>query len=400
MAAFAVVGAVYFPATAAVSGAVRGMMPFVAAKADDQAGLVLVLRDGTWLALLTGVAGAVVVAATPMIAIAGGVPGDVVMELRALPFLLAASVLVVAIGAMATSVLVGLGRGGSVMRAGLAGAGTTVVLAPLLVLGPGPLPALGLNGIGITMLVAGVVSGTGYVVELSRRLNVRLGSIAGGLRLAEVVKLARVGVPMAGTVLVKFAALGVLAFAATRVGAQQGAAHSVAIALVNLTFTAAVAIGQAVVPLVARHAASRDLREVRASVVSGLQVGVGVLVVVATLLIAFRGIVVPAFTTDQHVAERVLALLPLVFVVVVTDGVQAIAGFGLVGLKRTTPSLVVFLVCYGLLALISVPLAGAEGLVGLWVAMALANVLLIIGQLAAFLRQSAKTCAEEADVHG
>ncbi|KJK50526.1 hypothetical protein UK23_10260, partial [Lentzea aerocolonigenes] len=40
LAGFAVTVAVYFPATAAVSGAVRGVMPFVAAQADDQPGLL------------------------------------------------------------------------------------------------------------------------------------------------------------------------------------------------------------------------------------------------------------------------------------------------------------------------------------------------------------------------
>lgn len=55
---------------------------------------------------------------------------------------------------------------------------------------------------------------------------------------------------MAGTVLVKFAVLGVLAVAAARVSATAAAAHNIAAGLVSLAFTAALAIGQAMVPLV------------------------------------------------------------------------------------------------------------------------------------------------------
>lgn len=47
--------AVYFPAMAAVTGAVRGALPCVAANADDPPGLSRVVRDGTWLAMFVGV---------------------------------------------------------------------------------------------------------------------------------------------------------------------------------------------------------------------------------------------------------------------------------------------------------------------------------------------------------
>ncbi|NGY66290.1 hypothetical protein G7043_46130 [Lentzea sp. NEAU-D13] len=52
LAAFAVTVAVYFPAVAAVSGAVRGVLPFM--KTDDPGWVV---RDGAWLAVFVGVLG-------------------------------------------------------------------------------------------------------------------------------------------------------------------------------------------------------------------------------------------------------------------------------------------------------------------------------------------------------
>ncbi|WP_145968840.1 hypothetical protein [Streptomyces hyaluromycini] len=63
-------------------------------------------------------------------------------------------------------------------------------------------------------------------------------------------------------------------------------------------------------------------------------------------------------------------LLPVVLAVVVTDALQAVAGFGLVGLKRAGPSLVSTAVWFGILAAVSVPVADAAGLPGLWTALA------------------------------
>src|SRR5689334_23817432 len=74
LAAFGVTIAVYFPAAAAVSGATRGVMPFVAARADDPTGLLRVVGDGTWLAVFVGVPGALAVACVPLIARASGAP--------------------------------------------------------------------------------------------------------------------------------------------------------------------------------------------------------------------------------------------------------------------------------------------------------------------------------------
>jgi MATE family multidrug resistance protein len=100
------------------------------------------------------------------------------------------------------------------------------------------------------------------------------------------------------------------------------------------------------------------------------------------------GDVVPLFTDDPEVAASVAHLLALIVLVVLCDGVQAVLGFGLTGLKRTTPSFVVFAVGYGLLALAAVPVAATAGLTGLWVALAVANLVVAVGQGLAFHRQS------------
>ncbi|MFF8845279.1 MATE family efflux transporter [Streptomyces sp. NPDC015127] len=394
LAAFALTMAVYVPATATVAGAMRGVMPFVAAKDDDPDALLPVVRDGMWLGVVTGCAGAAAVAAVPVIGRLSGVPESTLSELDGFPVLLAASVLVAAVGNSATSTLVGLGRSRLVMRAGTAGTAAAVVLSLVLVNGVGSFAGLGLPGAGAAMLAASVISAVVAHVGLRRSTVLagrRLG--IGRPQARAVLRLARVGVPLAATVLVKFAVLGVLSLAVARVGTGSAAAHSVAVSLVNLMFTAAVAIGQATIPLMAPHIKAHDVPGLRRGVRAGAKVALGAVFLLGGVLVLLRDPVVSLFTRDRALHDQVTGLLLLILLVVVTDALQAVFGFGLIALKDTVPSLVVFTACYGALALAAVPVAVAGGLSALWASLALANTLLVVGQAAVFHRRSGRLAA-------
>ncbi|MFJ7415224.1 MATE family efflux transporter [Streptomyces sp. NPDC098077] len=391
LAAFALTMAVYTPATATVAGALRGVMPFVSAHADDPDALLPVVRDGLWLAIATGLLGAAAVAGVPLIGLASGVPRQTLAELGAFPFLMAASVLVAAVGNAATSTLVGLGRSRLVMRAGMTGTATAVVLSLTLVNGVGPLDGLGLPGAGIAMLVAATVGATVAHGGL-RRCAVLAGRPLGPGRpqVRAVIRLAGVGLPLAGTVLIKFAVLGVLAVAAARIDPVNAAAHSISVSLVGLMFAAAVAVGQATIPLLAPHVKAKDVRGVRAGVRAGVMTALGAVLLIGGVLAVLRVPVLSLFTHDVAAREQVLALLPLVLLVVVTDALQAVFGFGLVAIRDTVPSLLAFAVCYGLLALAAVPLSARGGLTALWLALLGANTLLVVGQAAFFHLRSGR----------
>jgi MATE family multidrug resistance protein len=371
LAAFAVTIAVFSPATATatVAGALRGVMPFVAPHRDDPGRLLPLVRSGMWLAFAVGGVCAAAVAAVPLLGGAFGAPGRILDQLGVFPWMLAGSVLLIAVNSSATSVLVALGRSAQVMRSGLVGTAVSVTLSVLLVGGLGPLPSLGLTGAGLAMLAAGL-TGAGLNQYALRRRTVLAGRPIrpGRPDPREVLRLARVGVPLGGTVLVKFSVLGVLTFAAARIGTDSAAVHGVSESLVNIVFTAAVAVGQATVPLIAGYAEERDLARVRRSVDAGIGVALCAVAVLGAVLVVLRGPVIDLFTRSPGLADQVVRLLPLVLAVVVADALQAVAGFGLVGLKRTEPSLVSTAVWFGVLAAVAVPIADTAGLAGLWTA--------------------------------
>ncbi|MFE2075752.1 MATE family efflux transporter [Streptomyces misionensis] len=397
LAAFAVTMAVYSPAAAAVAGAMRGVMPFVATHRESPDALLPMIRDAKWLGLGVGLTGAVAVAAVPLLGRVGGVPERTLAQLGVFPFLLAASLVVTSLGSASTSTLVGLGRGKDVMRAGLAGTGAAVVLSLLLVGGVGDFTGLGLPGAALAMLASASISASWAHLALRGSPQLGGGSLAFGRpRPREVLRLAAVGIPLAATVLIKFAVLGVLAFAAARRGTESAASHSIAISLVNLMFTAAVAVGQATIPLLAEPVRAAATGRIRRVLVSGVLVALGAVAVLAAVLLALRDPVVSVYTQDAGLHRRVVALLPLVLLVVAADAAQAVFGFGLISLRRTTSSLGVFAVAYGALIVTTLVItARGGGLGALWTALTCANLVLLAGQAFFFHRHSARTAAHE-----
>ncbi|MGW2175478.1 MATE family efflux transporter [Streptomyces sp. NPDC001705] len=397
LAAFAVAMAVFSPATATVAGALRGVMPFVTPSRDDPDRLLPVVRSGTWLAVTVGAVAAAAVASVPLVGRAAGVPRAALDQLGVLPFLLAGSVLAIAVGSSAASVLVALGHSRLVMRAGLLGTAAATTLSVLLVGGPGPLPGHGLTGAGIAMLASSVIGACANQVALGRSTALGGRSLYPGRPdVKQIRALGAVGFPLAGTVLVKFAVLGVLTFAAARTGTDSAAVHSVGISLVNLIFTAAVAVGQATVPLISGFATDQDSVRIRRTVRTGNWLALVVVGSIAATVIVLSSWIVPLFTRDADVRPQITDLLPLVLAVVVTDALQAVVGFGLIGLKRTVPSFVSTLVCYGALAAVAAPVATAGGLAALWTALALANLLQAVSKAYSFYRHSTFTVGSPA----
>ncbi|WP_435825977.1 MATE family efflux transporter [Nocardiopsis alba] len=390
LAAYAMTIAVFNPAVMVVQGALRGSMPFVAESADDTAALTSTFRNAMWLALYTGALGGLVVVAVPTLSSLIGVPEATISAFGLFPYLMALTLVATSFQASATTLLIALGHSKEAMWVGLTNTGLSVVLIPLLVSGPGPLPSLGMTGAGIAMLVnATAALGTAHLLLRHRTVlagrKVGLGSPAW----ASVWRIARVGLPMGSTMLIKFGVLGLLAMAAATAGVADAAAHQIMVTLATFVFLPATAVGQATVPFMARAAKDADERghrPVRRALLAGICLALPV--VAASVLLVFLAArpLLGVFTPDPQVQTLVIGLLPVLFVVVLADGAQALPGMGLLAIKRTTPTLYTFALCFGLLALTAFPIAAAGGLTWLWLAYAAASLGLVLGQGGSFLR--------------
>ncbi|MCM2386981.1 MATE family efflux transporter [Streptomyces albipurpureus] len=397
LAAFAVTIAVYSPATAAVTGVLRGVMPFAAEYQDDPGRLAPLIRHGTWLGLSVGALGASAVGCVGVMGELTGVSRSVLSELGVFPLVMALSVISTAVGAPAISVLVALGQGKAVMRAGLSGTACSVVLSVVLIGGTGPWPALGLTGAGIALLTSSLVT----VCQVQRSL--RSAALLPGMSwwpgrpdIAGMARLARVGAPLAGTVLIKFTVLGVLTFAAARLGTDKAAAHGVSETLVNLLYIAAVAVGQAMVPVISGAVHNADIAQARRGVLAGVAVALCAVGTLGSGLLLAGPWVVALFSSDVSLRPSLMDQLLLVWVVVLADALQAVVGFGMLGLRKTFPSMVSTLVVFGALAVLAVPIADSGGLEALWMALAAANLLQALVKSALFYRHTRELPADRA----
>ncbi|MFD6098962.1 MATE family efflux transporter [Nocardiopsis flavescens] len=391
LAAFALLITVFNPLLMVVQGALRGSMPFVAECVDDPAALAPVVRDSTWLALLAGAAGGVVLGLTPLWARAIGVAAPTLAALGALPAALAGlALLASSVKASVTVLLVGLGRNRTVLALSLVNTATAVTLTPLLVLGAGPVPGLGLTGAALALCLDSCAMAALYLYVSRRGTPLRGHRVGlGAPDRSGVAEIARVGLPTGSTLLVKFGSLSLLGLVVARIGTEEAAAHQLLAVIAGFVFIPAIAVGQSSVPFAARAAGQGSVAGVRRAVTAGYLVAVPVVTTSLVLLWALAGPAVGVFTPDPAVRETVVALLPLLSAVVVADAAQSLPGMGLLGIRQARYSLYTFAVCYGLLCLAAVPVAALGGLAGVWAAYAVANTGLVAGQAAAFHRRSA-----------
>ncbi|WP_017606618.1 MATE family efflux transporter [Nocardiopsis alkaliphila] len=393
LAAYSMTVAVFNPAVMVVQGALRGSVPFVAENGEDPQALEGTFRDAMWLASCAGLVGALLVAGVPALAALIGAPEATVAAFGLFPHLMALTLVATSFQACATTLLIALGRSKEAMWVGFGNTGMSVVLIPLLVMGPGPLPALGMTGAGIAMFCNAT---TALVIAhlLLRRRTALAGHRIGpkSPRWRSVWRMARVGLPLGSTLLIKFGVLGLLAMAAATVGVSDAAAHQILVTLLTFVFLPATAVGQATVPFMARAASSaleHGYGEVRRTLLAGITLALPVVASSMVLVLLVAWPLTGVFTPDPQVRSLVIAVLPVLFLVVAADAVQVLPGMGLLALKRTTPTMYTFAVCFGLLALAAFPVAAAGGLAWLWTAYAVACLGLVLGQYASFLRATA-----------
>lgn len=375
LAAFALVSAVLTPVSAAVSGGLRGMSPFVATCRDRPDEALALLKDARWLSLGLGAAGAGVVLCVPVIARIGGAPREVIAEFGALPLLFALHVLLSAVGGGANGALVALGRSRLVLRSSLPSTAVEVVL--LLVLAP----SMGVEGVGVAL-----VTSTALALTVSNTLLLWQCGGSGWSprpRPREILRMAKVGLPMSATLVVKFTALGAVTYAAARTGAHGAAAHAVLMSLHGIVGLASLATGQALTPEIARAATPREARRLARA---ALTIVTGAALAGGLVLLRFGEEVFRLFTSDAEVLASAVALVPLFAVHTVAGNCGVVLGSALMGLRRSSWNLATAVVGYGLLALVMTPMATTWGMAGLWTALTVASVLILTAQAVIFVR--------------
>lgn len=336
------------------SGVLFSVAPSVsqAYGAREPAGMVLAVRQGVWLALFLSLPIVVLLNfAEPFLLLTG--------QEAAVAALAASYLKVISLGFIPMLLTVALrgfleGTGDTrpLMFILIGGLLVKIALNSVLLTGWGPFPALGIRGAAFASACVYVTEFLAAAFYLSRRhpelrLLVRLGRPHGRM-LRELV---RVGVPIGFTVGFESGLFTVAAFLMGRFGAEELAAHQVALASTSMAFNIPLALGLSTAVRVGQNVGRGAAPAAALSAVTGIVAALAVMCVTALtfLLIPHQIVSLYLDITDPGnagVISWAVTFLGFAAMFQLADGAQVAAAGALRGYKDTAVPMVISLVSY------------------------------------------------------
>lgn len=240
--------------------------------------------------------------------------------------------------------LAAMERPGPALALAVAGVAVNAALSWLLTFGALGWPGLGIRGAGLASTLSNLLMLAGLVLVIARdaRGLGRIRLLARWWRpdAATLREVARIGLPIAATMLLEIGVFSAAAFLMGGFGAVAVAAHAIALQTAATTFMVPMGIAQAATARVGLlEGAGQRAAAVRAGW-AAILLGAGFMAAMALLLLLAReriawGFLDPADAPAAAAAGLGAALLAIAALFQLADGVQAVAAGALRGLKDT-----------------------------------------------------------------
>ncbi|WGM18768.1 hypothetical protein QEH68_11935 [Paenarthrobacter sp. OM7] len=344
LAAFNLIAVFFITGSAAIAGVVRGIALEVAPFKEDHASARLLISDGRWLSLVVGATASCCMLALPALSTGINVDQAVINELGFMPVVSAAGLLLQGLAGGGQASLLALDRSQDVAWSGIADTLIVLSLGPLLILGLGPVPAMGPTGAVAALVGASLAS---MIVA-----NWRLVKVVGktGMRKPRwgyVVEMAKLGLPISANALMKLGAFAVVAATVSTIGVVPAAAYAIVLSLSSFITLPATAVGQFAGPDLARQAKSENYRTFRTNSRQAQ-----ILMVVLTVLASLLMIATPisgVYTSDTSVQDTLRGSLVVFAVAALFEGLRVMPNYELTLMKRKALTTLIFGIGYGLL---------------------------------------------------
>ena len=239
----------------------------------------------------------------------------------------------------------------------------------VLVFGNLGAPALGVDGAGW----ATCISRAYMVIVLAgavARQGVRPWTLIAGVRLAGLRRILELGWPAATQAALEYGAFAAVTMLAGRLDPSTLAAHQIVINLAGLTYMVPLGIASAGAVRVGHAVGRRDPAGASAAGWTAIALGTGFMASAAAMFLAVPGAILGIFTTDRGVVEVGLALIVLVALFQVFDGLQGVTTGALRGLGDTRTPMLLNLAGHWMIGLpvgYLLCFAIGWGVVGLWI---------------------------------
>jgi len=253
----------------------------------------------------------------------------------------------------------------------------TIVIANLingflswaLVFGEWGFPAMGATGSGLATTIARwsmllMLAAFGW-----SHLRARLRWRPDTLHLRPILRMVRIGAPIAAQYMLEFGVFAAVALLMGRLGPVPAAAHQIAINIASLTFMVPLGVSSAGSVLVGRAIGAGDAPHARRAGVSALAVGATFMLGSACMLLVIPHLLARAYTPEVAVIALAATLIPIAGVFQVFDGLQVVSIGVLRGTGDTRTPLIVSLIGYWVIALpisLWLGLSAGYGPRGLW----------------------------------
>lgn len=235
------------------------------------------------------------------------------------------------------------------------------ILTPMLILGVGPLPSLGVVGAGLASsisIVVGVLMLVAYFFKLEKYVSFQKVLWQPDLRIWR--KIIDIGLPAGGEMLLLFVYFSVVYWVSQGFGASAQAGFSIGGRIMQSIFMPAMVISFVIGPIAGQNFGAQCPERVRETLSKGMMLS-SVIMVAVTLFLQWRPeFLVAFFTDDAAVIEVGTVFLKIVSLNFVAQGVVFTCSGIFQGLGNTRPALLSSFVRIGLFIPIAVYLSYQE----------------------------------------
>lgn len=255
---------------------------------------------------------------------------------------------------------------------GFAGLLALIPLGYALLFGAFGLPELGAYGLGVATAIVQWALAIGFLIylALARRFDdLGLFERFDWPAWPAQAELLRVGLPMAVMIFMEGSLFVASALVIGRMGAIEVAAHQIAINVASMAFMVPLGVAMATTVRVGHAAGAGQLSALRWAAGAGLAIVLATQVIILLILLFGGSYLAHLYTNDAAVAGLAASLLLYAAAFQVPDGLQALAGGALRGIKDTRVPMLYSAVAYWGLGM---PLGATLGLMldwgpqGLW----------------------------------
>ncbi len=261
----------------------------------------------------------------------------------------------------------------------------------LFVFGHWGFPAMGLNGSAFSTMLTALATFGAYMVAIRTDRRLRRYRIFGRWWRAEwsrLLDIARIGGPIALTVIAEGSMFNSAAFIIGRIGTVELAAHTIALQIVALFFQIPFGVGQAATIRVAFHSGAGNRAAIGRAGWSAIIICVGFQILGASLMLFWPHLPIsiyldPAAAVNSAVVGVAVQLLIVGAAFQLFDGLQTVAAGVLRGLQDTRMPMIFAIVGYwlgGFTVALWLGLSTSFGAVGVWIGL-MVGVVLVSGLL-------------------